>query len=354
MFYGKKPFCCIVMALILMLSAAALAEPPASVYRDLLLAEDYGDAVTYVIGHRNPDSDAVGSAIAYAHLLNEIGIPAEAAISGPVNNETAFALEFLGMEAPAILDNAEGKQFVLVDHSAYSQAIDGMAQARIVGIVDHHGIGDVTNSEFINVRSAPVGATASLVYQSYVECEVPIPRDMARAMLMSLLSDTRNMARNVTAIDRQAYDSLKETAEIDDLDAFYQKMSEAIASYGDMSEWEIFQSDYKEYEEAGVKFGVADVNAFGEEAVRAMADRMYQVMEERFEGMGLDMLYTIINNKGHDEGENMIYMIAYGEGAAETLQKAYGNYDGARCFIFREALSRKKDIVPAIIEALKE
>jgi manganese-dependent inorganic pyrophosphatase len=341
-------------ALLTAMPMAASAEPDSHVYRDLLRAVNYGDAITYVIGHKNPDSDAVGSAIAYAYLLNEIGIPAEAAISGPVNNETGFALDFFGIEAPPVIDNAAGKQFVLVDQSAYSQAIDGMAQARIVGIVDHHGIGDVSNSEFINVRSAPVGATASLVYQTYMECEVPIPRDMARVMLMSLLSDTRNMARNVTAIDRDAFDRLKEIADIADPDAFYQQMAEAIASYGDMSEWEIFRSDYKEYNEAGFTFGIADVNAFGEKAVRAMADRMHQVMEERYESMGLDMLYTIVNNKGDDESENMMYMTAYGEGAAETLQEAYGNNDGALYFIFKDNLSRKKDIVPAIVDVLEK
>ncbi len=343
----------LVLTLVMCLTAfSALAEE--NPYRSLLLAVDYGDQVTYVIGHKSPDSDTVGSAMACAWLLNELGVRAEAAVSGPVNRETALALDFFGLEAPAVLDDARGKQFVLVDHSAYSQAIDGMAQARIVGIVDHHGIGDVSNSEFINVRSAPVGATASLVYQTYMECEVPIPRDMARVMMMSLLSDTRNMARNVTAIDREAFDRLKEIADLADPDAFYQQMAEAIASYGDMSEWEIFRSDYKEYNEAGFTFGIADVNAFGENAVRAMADRMHQVMEEQYESMGLDMLYTIVNNKGDDESENMMYMTAYGVGAAETLQEAYGNNDGALYFIFKDNLSRKKDIVPAIVDVLEK
>ena len=348
-----KESVCVILALILLAVSAALAEAPTNAYRDLLLAEDYGDEVTYVIGHKNPDSDTVGSAMAYAHLLNAIGIRAEAVVSGPVNHETAFALDAFGIEPPAVLDQAEGRQFILVDHSAYAQAIDGMDRARIMGIVDHHGIGDVVESAFINVRCAPIGATASLVYQTYVECEVPVPRDMARVMMMSLLSDTRNMTRNVTAMDQAAYDALEKIADIEDLDAFYRQMAEAIASYGDMTELEIFQSDYKEYEEAGVKFGVADVNAFGEEAVRAMAERMYQVMAAQYDGMGLDMLFTIINNKGDDESENMMYMIAYGEGAVETLCEAYDNYDGVQYFVFKENLSRKKDVVPAIVEVLE-
>lgn len=333
--------------------ATAFAAAEDNVYRALLLAEDYGDGITYVIGHKNPDTDTVGCAIAYAYLLNAVGIRAEAAVSGPVNGETAFALSCFGIEVPEVIDNAAGRQFILVDHSAYSQAVDGMENARIVGIIDHHGIGDIANSEMINVRSAPVGAAVSLVYLAYRECGVDITVDMARVMLAALLSDTRNMVRNVTALDREAYEALTGIAAIKDIDEFYKKMAEAITSYGDMTDLEIFGSDYKAYDEAGIRFGIGDVNAFGEEAVRALADRMYVIMEENFESFGVDMLYTIINNKGDDANENMMYMLAYGEGAAEVLQQAYGNYDGTRYFVFKENISRKKDVVPAITAVLE-
>ena len=323
-------------------------------YSDMLLSFDYGDEITYVIGHKNPDSDTVGSAIAYANLLNKIGITAEAVIGGPVNNETQYVFDTFGIALPPVMENAEGKQFVLVDHSTYGQAIDGMQDARVVGIVDHHGIGDVVTSEQINVRSAPVGAAVTLVFLSYQECNVPISRDMARIMLMSILSDTRNMSRNVTVADRHAYDSLTEIADIKDVDALYQGMAEALASYGDMTDWEIFQTDYKEYEAGGVRFCIADVNAYGEESVREIADRMYAIMEDHYESMGLDMAFTIINNKGDDESENMMYMVAYGTGAEELLQEVYDNYDGNRYFIFKDNLSRKTDIVPAFESVLSE
>ena len=228
-----------------------------------------------------------------------------------------------------------------------------MQDARVVGIVDHHGIGDVQTSEQINVRSAPAGAAASLVFLSYRECDVPVTKDMARIMLMAILSDTRNMTRHVTAVDQNAYDALVPIAEIDDIDALYRGMTEAIASYGDMTDWEILHSDYKEYEVGGVTFCIGDVNALGEDDVRQMADRMYQVMAENYEATGLDMLFTKINNGGSDESENMMYMVAYGPGAQELLQEVFGNYDGEEFFIFKEHLSRKSDVVPALSAALK-
>ena len=91
---------------------------------------------------------------------------------------------------------------------------------------------------------------------------------MARIMLMSILSDTRSMIRNVTAVDQSAYDTLCRIADIRDIDALYLGMAEALTSYGDMSDWEIFQSNYKEYEAGGIKYCVSDVNAYGEDNVR--------------------------------------------------------------------------------------
>ena len=270
--------CVFMLLLSLTVCRAENTEGTASDYRDLLLSFDYGDEITYVIGHKSPDSDTVGSAIAYANLLNEIGIRAEAVVSAAVNNETQYALDAFGIAPPPVMDHAEGKQFVLVDHSTYTQAIDGMEDARVVGIVDHHGIGDVETSEQIIVRSAPAGAAASLVFLSYRECGVPVTQDMARIMLMCILSDTRNMTRHVTSVDQSAYDTLTEIAAIEDIDALYEGMARAGVSYGDMTDLEIFHSDYKEYEVDGTTFYIGDVNAFGEEDVREMADRMYQVM----------------------------------------------------------------------------
>jgi len=136
----------------------------ADMYIDILKNIDYGNSTTYVIGHKSPDADTVGSAIAYADLLNKLEINAKAVVSGPINGETNYFFNLFGIKSPEILTKAEGKQFVLVDHSNYLQAIDGMKSARIVGIIDHHNVGDVLSSEPIYSRFAPVGAAASIIY----------------------------------------------------------------------------------------------------------------------------------------------------------------------------------------------
>ena len=163
--------------LLMTLLAGAVLFPSladGSKYVEILQRIDYGQSVTYVIGHTSPDPDAIGSAIAFAELLNANGIQAVPAAAERIDNESSFALHALGLDAPQILADAMDKQFILVDHSSYTHAIDNMARARIVGILDHHGIGDVRSTEVIPVLSMPVGATGSLVCLCFQECGTEI------------------------------------------------------------------------------------------------------------------------------------------------------------------------------------
>ena len=312
------------------------------------------DHIIYVAGHKNPDTDSVASAIAYAYLLRQTGMNAIAVVSGQVNQETEYVLECFGIASPAVVDQADGKQFILVDHSSYTQAIDGMEKAEVIGIIDHHAIGDVQVNDPNAVLYAPVGATATLVFRMYQKYNTAITKDMAGMMLAGLLSDTRNMKRNVTEEDLCAYNALIAIADIEDINAFYQHMSEAITSYGNLSDREIFYSDFKKYETDGKTFCISDVNAFGEDKVKELADRMYSVMVSEFENMETDMAFVILNNKTDTTGENGMYMLAYGNKATELLDSIFHNYDGERYFVFQKNLSRKTTVVPAIQKALKE
>jgi len=307
----------------------------------------------YVTGHRNPDTDSVACSIAYAYLLRQTGVNAIAASSGPVNQETQFVLDYFNIPAPVMIDHAEGKKFILVDHSSYVQAMKGMDQAEVIGIIDHQEIGDVKVMNQENIINEPLGAASTLVFLQYQMHGVVIPKDMAGILLAGLLSDTRNMKRNVTKEDQDAYEKLVEIAQIKDIDAFYQNMSGAIASYGNLRDKDIFFSDYKKYETDGKTFCISVVNAVNEEQSRELAKRMYAVLIEEFENLKTEMGFIIVNNLSNEEGENKMYMMAYGNHAEELLHGIFHNYDGERYFVFPENLSRKATIVPAIMKAIK-
>ena len=343
----KKRLWGLLLALVLAFSCSA-AETEHTEFADVLLAVDYGEDITYVIGHKSPDADTIGSAIAYAGLLQALGINAKAVATAKVNLETKYALDFYGMEQPEILDRAEGKQFVLVDHSEYSQALDGMVNARIVGIVDHHGIGDVRNTERIAVISLPAGATASIIYKEYLDCNVSISKDMARAMLMSILSDTRGMTSNVTALDRAAYDALLPVSEISDIDALYAGMKAAKASYEGMTASEIFYNDYKEYLAGEYTFGISDVYTDSDENMTALAEMILAEMPAIYSTNNLDMLLCMVST------DDATMLIWYGDDAEAAVLESFPDYDGIGRHVFTPKASRKSKIVPPLTEALEK
>jgi len=337
------------------------------IYKNMITSFNYGDQLTYVIGHKSPDSDTVGSAIAYADLLNKLGIKAQAVVSGPLNGESQYYFNYFGLKSPEILTNAEGKQFVLVDHSNYLQAIDGMASARIVGIIDHHNVGDITSNEPIYARFAPVGAAASIIYLIYNELHIPISKETAQVMIMSILSDTHYLTGSTTkAIDKKALSALQKITGLEDseLEIIYKEMTAAKASYDGMTEEAIYKSDYKEYEVLDKFFCMGNMNAKGEEETKALADRMYDYIETSYPTSGFNMMFAMVQNISEDdENENVnenendeikTYLFGYGEDAEKILEKAFGDnadfeFDG-KYYKTKLVLSRKTHVIPVITE----
>lgn len=337
-----------VLLLVLALTGSCLtAGAETALLADLLRGVDYGNEVTYVIGHKSPDADTIGSAIAYAWLLRQLGINAKPAATAQVNRETQYALDFFDMDQPEVLNDATGKQFILVDHSEYSQALDGMKENRVVGIVDHHGIGDVRSTQRIAVISLPVGATASIVYKLYLDCGVEIPRDIARVLLMGILSDTKGLISNVTQLDREAFDFLEGIAEIDDINSLYDGMKAAKTSFDGMTISEIFHSDYKEYTAGSFNFGIGSVYTETEESLVELTEMIEAELPILYALDGQDLLFCLIST------DEMTWMIWYGEGAEQVVRDSFPEYDGSGRMIFVPKASRKENIVPPMTTALE-
>ncbi len=343
----KRRIAAFLLALVLA-GACLTAGAEASLTADILCWIDYGEDVTYVIGHKSPDADTIGSAIAYAWLLRQLGINAKAAATAQVNRETQYMLDFCGMEQPEILSGAAGKQFVLVDHSEYSQALDGMRDARVVGVVDHHGIGDIRNTERIAVISLPAGATASIITKMILDCGVEIPAEMARVLLLSILSDTKGMTSNVTQLDRKAYDSLRTAADIDDIGAVYDGMKKAKTSFEGMTASEIFRSDYKEYLAGKVSFGIGSIYTETEESLAELTELIEAEFPSIRASGGPELLFCLIST------DEMTRMIWYGENAEKAVLDSFPEYDGSGRLVFAPKASRKENIVPPLTAALEK
>ena len=312
---------------------------------------DFGDQITYVTGHKSPDSDSAGSAIAFAKLLNGFGIKAQAVTAGTINNETRYFLEKYELPIPEVMEEASGKQFVLVDHATYLQSIKGMKDARILAVIDHHEECDIDKKEVPLVKITPAGATASLIYKMFHEYDVPIDRDTARVLMMAILSDTKNLRKsNTNYLDRSAYRHLTEIAEIEDLDGLYEKMVEASMSYEGMDDRQVLYSDLKIYEVDGKRYCVATAVGKNHDDMISLINRMTDAAQDELDDMGLDYIFI----KVRDSETDKMYMTALGEGAVELLNNIYFNYDGNRYFVFDVSISRKLHLVPMIDLAIKE
>ena len=312
------------------------------------------DGTIYVTGHRSPDSDTVGSSIGYAALLRALGYDAVPVVLGSINHETAYVLEAGGLETPQLLEDASGRNMVLVDHSEYTQSAEGLKDAHIVSIIDHHGVGAVTTGNQIVYDARPLGSTATIIWIRYRNYGVEPDQKTAFAMMGSILSDTKNLqSGTTTAADREALKALSSIAGVSDTDAFYQEMFKASLSYDGMSDDDIFFSDYKEYESGGRSYSIGCINVYDEEGAKSMVDRMLKTVPSSLASTGMDMAFAQISIF-HDD-ISVTYLVPSDAAAREVLETAFGDeavFDGS-AFRLEPGISRKQVLVPAITGVLE-
>ena len=310
------------------------------------------DGPVYVFGHKSPDSDTVCSSIVYAELLKQLGYDAQAAVLGEINNETAYILKTAGVEVPEILDDAAGKNVVLIDHSEYSQSADGLNDANIITIIDHHGNGSVTTGNQLIYDARPFGATAAIIWVRAYNYGLNINKSMATLLLGALLSDTSNL-KSATTADRAAYEDLVKISEISDPQAFYQDIFKASISYDGMTDMEILESDVRNYESGGRKYTIGCINAYDEATASDLAERMKVLMQDFVTSQGVELGYAQISIY-HDD-ISMNYIVPSDETAAEVLKAAFPDripeFDGTS-YIFNPGMGRKQTLVPALTNVL--
>lgn len=200
-----------------------------------------------VFGHTNPDTDAITSALVYAHLLTRQGVEARAYRLGDLNFETPFVLREAGVEAPELLPELPaGTAVALVDHNESAQSVANLAELTVVRVVDHHKLGDLTTSQPAFLRFEPVGCTATILLKLHREAGVAVERPDARLMLSAILSDTLHFrSPTTTPEDREAVAFLTPVAEIEDVEAYALAMFAAKSDLGDTPAETLLRMDYK-------------------------------------------------------------------------------------------------------------
>ncbi len=301
----------------------------------------------YVIGHKNPDTDSICSAIAYARLKNKLGKGEFKPVRcGPVNPETKFILEKFGVEAPELLENASGKELILVDHNEFSQAVDGIENAKIVEVVDHHKV-NFNYSEPIYFLVKPLGSTATIIAEKYFEAGIEPEKEIAGILLGAILSDTVVFKSPTTKEkDKEIAKKLAAIAGIDDIEKFGIEVKKAKSNLEGMSEEEIIKGDFKEFTFGDKKVGIGQVEIVDYDQVKGREDKIISEMEKMI-GEGYDLVVLMVTNI-MDESSLLLVV-----GNVAKVEEAFGKKVENNRVLLPGVMSRKKQVVPKIEEAYK-
>jgi len=296
----------------------------------------------YVIGHKIPDSDSVCSPIALAYLKNKLGEDTVAAVQGALNPETAFILDKFGVAAPEMKTSFAGESVYLVDHSDLAQSPDDLGDAKVLGIVDHHKLGDVTTSEPLECWIRPVGCTGTIVKEMFDASGIEVPKDIAGLLLCAILSDTVIFkSPTCTPADKKAVEALAAIAGVDDVVALGVEMFNVKSAVAGTPIRDLVKRDYKDFNMGGKKVGVGqlevvDLAIFDD----IKADLLKDINELKAEGdrHSVLLLLTDIMKEGSE------LLIASDDTA--IIEKAFNGQSADSKMWLDGVLSRKKQVVP--------
>ncbi|WP_223703110.1 manganese-dependent inorganic pyrophosphatase [Sutcliffiella deserti] len=302
-----------------------------------------------VLGHKNPDTDSICSAIAYAELKKQLGMDAEPVRLGELNGETEYALKHFNAEVPRLVETAanEVKEVILVDHNERQQSIGDIDQVRVLEVIDHHRIANFETSDPLYYRAEPVGCTATILNKLYKENGVEIAKPVAGLMLSAIISDSL-LFKSPTCTE-QDVQAAKELAEIAGVDAqsYGLDMLKAGADLSDKSVEQLISLDAKEFQMGEYKVEIAQVNTVDTAEVLKLQDDLESAISNVIDIKSLDLFVFVVT----DILTNDSVALALGKEAA-AVEKAYNVSLENNTALLKGVVSRKKQVVPVLTNVL--
>jgi len=301
----------------------------------------------YVFGHRNPDSDSIIGAIALSYLKNQVEdeeyIPVK---QGDISAETAFILEQFGYaeKEPALKTSVAGEKVYLVDSTDKPHFQDDIDEATIVGIVDHHKLGDIITSTPLEAWIRPIGSSNTVIYEMFRCYGVDVPKEIAGMMMLAILSDTVIFkSPTCTKVDTKAVKELAAIAGIEDykklaMDMFIVKSAVDGASARDLN-----TRDYKEFNMNGTKVGIGQLEMVDITVLEPREEELLEDMKKMKEENGLHTVLILLTDIMKEGSKLLVVSDDPSKIEAAFNVKLENNkawLDGV--------LSRKKQVVPFV------
>ena len=297
---------------------------------------------TYVFGHTSPDSDSIVGAISLSYLKNQLGEDCVPTRQGEISAETQFILDKFDGTVPELKTSVAGENVYIIDFSDKAQAPADIMEATILGIVDHHKLGDLTTSTPLECWIRPIGCSNTVVYEMYKAHDIEIPKDIAGMMMCAILSDTVIFkSPTCTKVDTKAVKELSKICGIEDYKQVAMDMFIAKSQVDGASARNLNTRDYKAFEMNGNKVGInqlemVDISVLDSRVGEIMADMKAMKEEE-----GLHTIVVLLTDI-MKEGSTLL-TVSDDESKIETafdvkLENSQVWLDGV--------LSRKKQIIP--------
>lgn len=303
---------------------------------------------TLIFGHKNPDTDTITSAIAYAQLKEQLGVDVEPVRLGELNLETEYALNYFNVDAPRLVENVseETDQVILVDHNEFQQSANDIENVQILEVIDHHRVGNFETKDPLYMRLEPVGCTATILLKLYKEHDLTVKKDVAGLMLSAIISDTL-LFKSPTCTDEdvKAAHELAEIAGVN-LEEYGLDMLKAGADLSAKSTEELISLDAKEFSMGNSKVEIAQVNTVDTADLLKRETEIKQAITNTIERKGLHLFVFAITNILTNDST----VIALGD-EANKVEAAFNVKLEKDQALLKGVVSRKKQIVPPLTEA---
>lgn len=301
-----------------------------------------------VLGHKNPDTDSIVSALAAANLYRGRGIDVKPVAQGKPAPETAFVLEHFNLPAPEVVESVAGQEVYLVDYSDLAQAPADFAQAKLLGIIDHHKLGDVTSDSPVECYLQPVGCTNTIIKKLHDYYKVEINPLLAGAMLCAILSDTVLFkSPTCTEDDKKAAEELAKIAGVSNIESLGMEMFKAKSNLAGASARDLIFRDFKDFDMSGNKIGIGQLELVSLSLItpelKAELKAELQKVKEEGRNSALLVVTDIM-----EEGSELLMC----SDVPETIAQALSTTVSDKIWM-PGVMSRKKQVVPFLEKAFK-
>lgn len=257
---------------------------------------------------------------------------------------------YVGMISRRNLLNSGRKNVILVDHNEKSQAVDGIESAEILEIIDHHRIGTLETMSPVYFRNQPLGCTATILYKIYEEKQLEIPPKIAGLLCAAILSDTlMYRSPTCTETDQRAAEELAKIAGIN-VQEFSNEMFRAGSNLKNKTAEEIFLQDFKKFSANDVSFGVGQINVMHQEDLDYIKGRILEYLPEAYQKQGVQMLFFMLTNILKERTE----LMCIGTNAKKLIEENFEVAEHNHSYLLKGVVSRKKQLLPALVEALQQ